>query len=73
MHPDRMINPSPARRRLWPFLLPVFIGVLLAAGWCGLWFYAADKAEAIRLYTLAAAQGDTWAITRLSQINTGQE
>lgn len=46
MHPDRMIDPSPARRRLWPFLLPAFIGVLLAAGWCGLWFYAADKAEA---------------------------
>jgi hypothetical protein len=29
-------------RRLWPVILPVAVIVLLAAGWCGGWYYAAS-------------------------------
>lgn len=34
----------PQRRRLWWVLLPLCIGIALAAGWCGLWYYAAGIA-----------------------------
>ncbi len=32
-------------RRLWPVALPVGVVVLLAAGWCALWYYAAGVAD----------------------------
>jgi hypothetical protein len=35
----------PPRRRVWPVLLPLCIVVALAAGWCGLWYYAAGVAD----------------------------
>jgi hypothetical protein len=35
----------PPRRRLWPVVLPVCVVVLLAAVWCGLWYYAAGIAD----------------------------
>ena len=34
------------RRRLWPLLLPFGVLVILAAGWSGLWFSAAERAKA---------------------------
>jgi hypothetical protein len=43
-----MREPTPApvrRRRLWPVFVPFGIVVVLAAGWTGLWFYAASAAE----------------------------
>jgi hypothetical protein len=36
---------EPARRRLWPLLVPVVLVVALAILWTGLWFYAASAAE----------------------------
>jgi len=33
------------RRRLWPIIAPVAIVVVLAVGWCGLWYYAASVAD----------------------------
>ena len=33
------------RRRLWPVVLPVCVVVVLAAVWCGLWYYAAGIAD----------------------------
>jgi hypothetical protein len=33
------------RRRLWPVIAPAAIIVVLAVGWCGLWYYAASVAE----------------------------
>ena len=38
-------RPRTARRRIWPVVLPVCIVVLLAAGWCALWYYAAGVAN----------------------------
>jgi len=38
-------RPAPARRRIWPVLLPAGIVVVLAAGWCVLWYYAAGVAN----------------------------
>ncbi len=37
--------PQPRGRRLWPVFVPSAIVVLLAAGWCLLWYYAADRAD----------------------------
>src|SRR5258708_6223753 len=39
-----LARPALARRR-WPLFLPFGLVVLLAAGWTGLWFYAAARAE----------------------------
>jgi hypothetical protein len=36
---------GPPRRRLWPVVLPVGVVVVLAAVWCGLWYYAAGIAD----------------------------
>jgi hypothetical protein len=36
---------APPRRRLWPVVLPVCVVVVLAAVWCGLWYYAAGIAD----------------------------
>jgi hypothetical protein len=33
------------RRRRWPIFLPLVLVVVLAAGWCGFWYFAADKAH----------------------------
>jgi hypothetical protein len=33
------------RRRIWPVALSVIILFALAAGWCGLWYYAASTAD----------------------------
>jgi len=38
-------RPGPARRRIWPVVLPVSIVVVLASGWCALWYYAAGVAN----------------------------
>lgn len=38
-------RPGPARRRIWPVVLPVCIVLVLAAGWCLLWYYAAGVAN----------------------------
>jgi len=35
----------PRRRRLWPVVLPVCVVIVLAAVWCGLWYYAAGIAD----------------------------
>lgn len=40
----RRTAPRPGRR-IWPVALPVAVVVLLAAGWCALWFYAAGVAD----------------------------
>src|ERR1700684_4206489 len=37
--------PPPRRRRLWPVVLPVCVVIVLAAVWCGLWYYAAGIAD----------------------------
>jgi hypothetical protein len=42
--PQASIAESP-RRRIWPFALPVGVVVVLAAGWCALWYYAAGVAD----------------------------
>ena len=36
---------APRRRRLWPVVLPVCVVIVLAAVWCGLWYYAAGIAD----------------------------
>jgi hypothetical protein len=36
---------APPRRRLWPVVLPVCVVIVLAAVWCGLWYYAAGIAD----------------------------
>lgn len=36
---------GPSRRRIWPVALPVAVVVVLAAGWCALWYYAAGVAD----------------------------
>jgi hypothetical protein len=36
---------APPRRRLWPVVLPICVVVVLAAVWCGLWYYAAGIAD----------------------------
>jgi hypothetical protein len=36
---------APPRRRLWPVVLPICVVIVLAAVWCGLWYYAADIAD----------------------------
>jgi hypothetical protein len=36
---------GPSRRRTWPIALPVGVVVVLAAGWCALWYYAAGVAD----------------------------
>jgi hypothetical protein len=33
------------RRRIWPVVLPLCILVVLGAGWCWLWYYAASVAD----------------------------
>jgi hypothetical protein len=38
-------RPALQRRRLWPIILPVCIVIVLAAGWCALWYYAAGVAN----------------------------
>jgi len=43
---------SGRRWRLWPILGPIGIVVVLAGGWCGLWYYADSVADR----TLAAAE-----------------
>jgi hypothetical protein len=37
--------PPPHGRRLWPVFAPAAILVVLAAAWCGLWYYAAGVAD----------------------------
>jgi hypothetical protein len=37
--------PLATRRRRWPLFVPFILVVLLAAGWTGLWFYAAARAD----------------------------
>lgn len=45
---QRMVRRAPPvaaprrARRLWPIVLPIAAIVLLAAGWCGAWYYAAS-------------------------------
>jgi hypothetical protein len=41
----RAAAPAPRRRRSWPVALPVCIVIVLAAGWCALWYYAAGVAD----------------------------
>src|ERR1700761_6132132 len=36
---------GPPRRRIWPIALPICVIVVLAAGWCALWYYAAGVAD----------------------------
>jgi hypothetical protein len=36
---------KPPRRHIWPVVLPVGVVVVLAAGWCALWYYAAGVAD----------------------------
>jgi hypothetical protein len=36
---------SSRRRRFWPIIAPVAALVVLAAGWCGLWYYSASVAD----------------------------
>jgi hypothetical protein len=36
---------APPRRRLWPVVLPVCVVIVLAAVWCGLWYFAAGIAD----------------------------
>lgn len=36
---------SAPRRRLWPILAPIAGVIVLAAGWCGTWYYAAAVAD----------------------------
>jgi hypothetical protein len=43
--PRRSPGAAPQRRRLWPVVLPVGVVVVLAAVWCGLWYYAAGIAD----------------------------
>src|SRR5262245_1288137 len=38
-------HPVLRRRRRWPLFLPFVLVVVLAAGWTGVWFYAAARAE----------------------------
>lgn len=40
-----MYHPSLRPRRRWPLFLPFGIVVVLAVAWCGLWFYAANRAQ----------------------------
>ncbi len=35
------------RRRSIGWLIPTLILVIIAAGWCAFWFYAADRAKAL--------------------------
>ena len=42
--PRRAAAAAP-RRRLWPGIAPAAIVVVLAVGWCGLWYYAASVAD----------------------------
>ena len=37
--------PAPARRRSIGWLIPVLVLVIVVAGWCAFWFYAADRAR----------------------------
>jgi hypothetical protein len=50
MRPQRQRGRYPTvaarpRRRSWPVVLPLCIVVLLGAGWCALWYYAAGVAD----------------------------
>jgi len=36
---------APARRRLWPVVLPVGVAIGLAVVWCALWYYASGVAD----------------------------
>ena len=38
-------RPVPQRRRLWPYVAPVVILIVLAVGWTWLWYYAASIAD----------------------------
>lgn len=38
-------SPAPRRRKSWIVAVPFALVVILAIGWCGLWFYAASRAE----------------------------
>jgi hypothetical protein len=38
--------PAVRRHRRWPWFLPFALLVLLAIGWTGVWFYAAERAKA---------------------------
>jgi hypothetical protein len=42
--PRRASTARPGRR-IWPVVLPLCVVVLLAAGWCALWYYAAGVAD----------------------------
>jgi len=44
-YPGAAAPPRRRRRRLWPVVLPVCVVVVLAAVWCGLWYYAAGIAD----------------------------
>jgi hypothetical protein len=41
----RAATGAPPRRRIWPVALPICVVVVLAAGWCALWYYAAGVAD----------------------------
>jgi hypothetical protein len=41
----RTYEPATHRRRRWPIVLPLALVIVLAAGWSGVWFYAAGRAE----------------------------
>jgi hypothetical protein len=43
--PGRAAAARPRRRRVWPVVLPVGVILVLAAGWCALWYYAAGVAD----------------------------
>src|SRR5580658_1371442 len=43
--PKRRPMAAAPRRRIWPVALSVIILFALAAGWCGLWYYAASTAD----------------------------
>jgi hypothetical protein len=57
--------PSPPRRRLWPIVGLVGLVIVLAAGWCGLWYYAAGVANRTMAGWMAreAAAGRVYACT----------
>ena len=40
-----MLQPPPARRRLWPVFVPSVLVLVLAVGWSAFWFYAASQVD----------------------------
>jgi hypothetical protein len=42
---DPRFHPDARRPRRWPIVLPLALVVALAAGWSGIWYYAASRAQ----------------------------